>query len=104
MLHDENDFGPNTEKFRPERFFEPVIADPKAVTFGFGRRCASSSTSNKKMYTYTVYRTCPGQHLADDSLWIAVASILKIYSISLAKDNEGNETPVEEKFTSGFIS
>jgi hypothetical protein len=43
MLHDEKEFGPKTEEFRPERFFEPGVADPLNIAFGFGRRYARSN-------------------------------------------------------------
>ena len=39
LLHDENDFGPDVEKFIPERFLRPGIRDPASTgSFGFGRR------------------------------------------------------------------
>ena len=49
-------------------------------------------------------RICPGRHLAEDIIFIVVASILKTYTISLAKDAKGNEIPVVPGFSSGFIS
>ncbi|KAF8578978.1 putative CyP450 monooxygenase [Ramaria rubella] len=85
MLHDEKTYGPNTDQFIPDRFFQPGVPD-STIAFGFGRRI------------------CPGRFFADDSVFIAVASVLKMYSISPAKDAEGNEIAVEAKFTSGFIS
>lgn len=51
-----------------------------------------------------VKRVCPGQDVAADTLFIAMAAILKMYSISPAKDVDGNEIQVEPDFTSGFIS
>ena len=53
----------------------------------------------------TLYgRICPGRYLAEDIIFIVVASILKTYTISLAKDAKGNEIPVVPGFSSGFIS
>ena len=37
MLHDEQKYGPDTDKFIPERFLVPGVKDPGAA-FGFGRR------------------------------------------------------------------
>jgi hypothetical protein len=42
--------------------------------------------------------------MADDSIFIAVASILQVFDIALAKDNDGNDISVEGSFTSGFMS
>ncbi|GLB38581.1 LOW QUALITY PROTEIN: putative cytochrome p450 [Lyophyllum shimeji] len=61
-------------KFDPERF-EPALAgrgEPFPTgPFGFGRRM------------------CPGRHLADESLWIAMATILSALSISEAIEEDG---------------
>lgn len=65
---------------------------------------ASIPTQLTSLYTYTLYSVCPGQDLANDSFWIAAASILKMYSISLASDTKGNEIPAKANFTSGMIS
>ncbi|KAF7342919.1 O-methylsterigmatocystin oxidoreductase [Mycena sanguinolenta] len=62
--------------FRPERFLprpagagEPRFSN---IAFGFGRRI------------------CTGEHLADQSLWIAIASILATCTITNAVDKNGN--------------
>jgi len=87
LLHDENDFGPNTDKFIPERFFTPGIRDPANTgTFGYGRRI------------------CPGSHFAESALFIEIASMLQIFNISGPKDTNGKELPVEYEFSSGFFS
>ncbi|KAJ7609927.1 cytochrome P450, partial [Roridomyces roridus] len=52
---------------KPEGRGEPHFAS----VYGFGRRI------------------CSGQHLADQSLWIAIASILSTCTISNARDAEG---------------
>ncbi|KAG6909266.1 hypothetical protein DXG01_001328 [Tephrocybe rancida] len=53
---------------------------PPAATWGFGRR------------------KCPGRHLADASLWIAMATILSTLSITKAVDTDGNSITPETKF------
>ncbi|KAF8478751.1 cytochrome P450 [Gautieria morchelliformis] len=85
MLHDEQAYGPDTDKFIPERFLVPGVKDPNAA-FGFGRRI------------------CPGRYMADNSVFIAIASILKVFDITPARDGSGNEIPVLAAFTSGFMS
>ncbi|KAF8589876.1 cytochrome P450 [Ramaria rubella] len=85
MLHDETVFGPHVSDFEPERFLRPDVRDPD-VAFGFGRRA------------------CPGRHMADNSIFIAVASILKEFNISHARDIEGNEIPVKPVCTVNAIA
>jgi len=85
MLHDEATYGSETEKFRPERFLVPGMKEPNAA-FGFGRRI------------------CPGRYMADNSVFIGVCSILKVFDIKPARDESGNEIRVHAAFTSGFIS
>ncbi|KAF9442470.1 cytochrome P450, partial [Macrolepiota fuliginosa MF-IS2] len=82
MLHDENVF-PNPTEFRPERFIKNGndLPDPESVaTFGFGRRI------------------CPGSHVALAMLYIAAASILTIFDIFPALDEEGNPIEVAPEF------
>lgn len=77
-------------RFDPARFLpapmgrgEPYSNGP----FGFGRRI------------------CPGRHLADDSLWIAIATILATISVSKAIGKDGREiTPDATVVTSGVAS
>ncbi|KAF8576736.1 cytochrome P450 [Ramaria rubella] len=85
ILHDEKNYGPDTDKFIPERFLAPGVKDANAA-FGFGRRI------------------CPGRYMADNSVFIAVASVLKAFNITPARDVDGNEIPVKAAFTSGFMS
>jgi len=59
VYHNPRDFNPLRFLQQPEGNGEPYPIE----TFGFGRRI------------------CPGQHLADASLWIAIASILAVFDI-----------------------
>ncbi|KAF7342868.1 O-methylsterigmatocystin oxidoreductase [Mycena sanguinolenta] len=75
--------------FRPERFLpqpagagEPHFSN---VAFGFGRRI------------------CTGQYLADQSLWIAIASILATCTITKAVDENGNIIVPEIPMSGGII-
>ncbi|KIJ24441.1 hypothetical protein M422DRAFT_274789 [Sphaerobolus stellatus SS14] len=59
LLHNETDFGPNPDKFDPERYLIPGVRDPgNTGAFGFGRRI------------------CPGRYMAINSVFLAIASIL----------------------------
>ncbi|KAF8992253.1 cytochrome P450 [Cyathus striatus] len=87
MLNNEEDY-PNPSEFNPERFLKngkinPEIRDPASFVFGFGRR------------------VCPGSHIAWSSLWLSVASILALFDILPALDEQGNSvTPSTEYCTS----
>ncbi|CAK5271283.1 unnamed protein product [Mycena citricolor] len=82
LLHDEEMYK-DPEAFQPERFLidgklNPDILDPETITFGFGRRI------------------CPGRHLAVDTLWITIASILATFEIEKTIDESGD--PVEPSY------
>ncbi|KIJ39742.1 hypothetical protein M422DRAFT_32557 [Sphaerobolus stellatus SS14] len=87
LLREEADFGPDTEKFDPGRFMEPGRRDPgQTGAFGYGRR------------------VCPGRYMAENSLFIAVASILQNFDITPTRDSSGKEVMPEYEWTSGFFS
>ncbi|KIJ46265.1 hypothetical protein M422DRAFT_165543 [Sphaerobolus stellatus SS14] len=87
LLHDEADFGPDTDKFIPERFFNPAARDPALTgAFGYGRRI------------------CPGRHMAENTLFIQIASMLQVFEIYGPRDATGKERPLEYTFSSGILS
>ncbi|GLB38523.1 putative cytochrome p450 [Lyophyllum shimeji] len=77
-------------KFDPTRFLPAPVGreEPYATgQFGFGRRI------------------CPGRYLADDSLWIAIVTILATISISKAIRPDGKEImPDDVPITVGITS
>ncbi|KAI5889746.1 cytochrome P450 [Schizophyllum commune H4-8] len=91
IVHDEEAY-PEPYAFKPERFLDidgklnPAVRDPADIAFGFGRRL------------------CPGRHVAYASVWIAIASILRVYNIEKAKLPDG--TPIEPfpEWTTGLVS
>lgn len=89
ILRDEAEY-PNASCFWPERFLKggmlnPDVRLPSAV-YGFGRR------------------VCPGRHLADASVWLAVATVLASFTIARPKDHMGNDIVPSGEMTSGAVS
>ncbi|EMD37282.1 hypothetical protein CERSUDRAFT_153819 [Gelatoporia subvermispora B] len=89
ILHDENIYS-NPSTFNPSRFMkgnelDADIQDPAVAAFGFGRRI------------------CPGRAMAQDLLWITIASVLATFTISKEVDSEGNEIMPETASLPGFL-
>ncbi|EJD42955.1 cytochrome P450 [Auricularia subglabra TFB-10046 SS5] len=87
ILRDETLFE-NPEAFMPERFLNPEkkVLDPRGPLFGFGRR------------------VCVGRHFADNSAWLAVATVLACFRISRANDENGKDIIPNGEFVSGSIT
>ncbi|THH17674.1 hypothetical protein EW146_g3176 [Bondarzewia mesenterica] len=83
MLHDESIF-PDAGSFKPEHFLDPSVKFPE-IAFGFGRRI------------------CPGRFMARASVWIAIASVLAVFDISKAVDENGKEIEPVDEYTSGIV-
>ncbi|SJK99770.1 uncharacterized protein ARMOST_03081 [Armillaria ostoyae] len=67
---------PDPESFIPERYIDgtdlgDVPEDPRELAFGFGRR------------------RCPGEHLANRTVFIALAQITALFDISPEQDSSG---------------
>ena len=80
ILHDPEAY-PEPDKFKPERFLNEdgtVRDDPMlSLVFGVGKRI------------------CPGRHLVEATLFVVVSSILSVFKVTMAKDENGNEIPVK---------
>jgi len=84
IAYDETVFK-SPHEFRPERFLEGDTLDPDVFAFGFGRRI------------------CPGRHLATNTVFFLVSSILSVFNISKERDSRGCEVPLDVEFTTGLI-
>jgi hypothetical protein len=84
ILHDPEIY-PDPDEFKPERFLnndgsfrdDPTIA----LAFGVGKRI------------------CPGRHVVDATLFIVASSVLSVFNITKAKDENGREIPVRAAMT-----
>jgi cytochrome P450 len=95
LLHDPEVY-PNPEQFMPERYLDRLpsgawstradVRDPRDFCFGFGRRI------------------CPGLHIAEQSLFAMVATVLQTLSIGRSKDVDGNEILPQPDAGSGLLS
>ncbi|KAH9175619.1 cytochrome P450 [Lactarius sanguifluus] len=90
---DPSAYGDDAAQFRPERFLDAdgkIMSGPQAAetheeghgTYGFGKRA------------------CVGKHLANDSLFIYIATVLWASTLERARDQDGNEVPLD---TDGFV-
>lgn len=74
------------DAFDPARYSEPFNEPHPDFVFGFGRR------------------KCPGLHLADASLFIAIARMLSAFSVAKALDANGQEVEVELRVKPGIVA
>ncbi|KAI5118845.1 hypothetical protein M0805_006164 [Coniferiporia weirii] len=78
FLHDPDEY-PDPDAFKPERFLgidrggsaTKMPKDPSKIAFGFGRRI------------------CPGRHMATNSVFIAVSSVLATFDVQAAVGEDG---------------
>ncbi|RDB15644.1 O-methylsterigmatocystin oxidoreductase [Hypsizygus marmoreus] len=89
MMHDEAVY-PEPFRFDPGRFMEQPNhlpqRDPRELAFGFGRRI------------------CPGQYIAESSMFIQMATALS--TLDIAKPTDANGQVIEQNvgFTTGIVS
>lgn len=101
----------NPEVFDPERFLPQgphtdAEADPRCIAFGFGRRICERLYLN--LMSLCLPPEGPGQHLAEDSIWLQMALILATMTIQRAVDEDGNldqlkTHPDDLDVTSGIV-
>lgn len=92
-------FSPTRFLPKPEGKGEPHF---KPV-FGYGRRSVSSQVGGwGALFAHSSRRVCPGRFLVNDSLWIAIATILATLTISNKLDENGNKIIPSAKMTEGL--
>ncbi|TFK36309.1 cytochrome P450 [Crucibulum laeve] len=90
ILHDPVAY-PDPMTFKPDRFLkdgtiDPTIRNPMSAAFGFGRRI------------------CPGRYMANNSLYIIIASLVSVLDIKSPLDSQGMPIKQEPRMTSGALS
>ncbi|KIY48566.1 cytochrome P450 [Fistulina hepatica ATCC 64428] len=78
----------NPEQFNPTRYLPKPVGNgepPFKAAFGHGRRI------------------CPGRFLADDIIWIVIASVLTVFDIHRGIDADGREVAPTLDFTYGMV-
>ncbi|KAJ7110785.1 cytochrome P450 [Mycena crocata] len=80
---------PNPSEFNPDRFLRSEGCtpqpDPRSIAFGFGRRI------------------CPGLNIAENTIWVVLASLFYAFRVSPALDSMGREIPISQEFIEGTV-
>ncbi|KAE9398000.1 cytochrome P450 2 Le.CYP2 [Gymnopus androsaceus JB14] len=82
------DVYPRPDDFFPERFLDspgPFTSLNNISVYGFGRR------------------VCIGRYMADNTVWLTIASVLATLNLCKPKDKQGNDIAILEDYTSGFF-
>jgi cytochrome P450 len=92
----------------PKRFPEPRRFNPERYANDFqtlGEAAANPDASKRDQFTFGAgRRICPGIHVAERSLFLAISRILWAFDIKPKKDAQGNPImPDPEKLTQGFV-
>lgn len=108
MLHNPDDY-PEPEEFNPDRFMENGslnrgVRDPSTMAFGFGRRYVTSPLLNIVYLPLSASRICPGRYFAKDNVFLTIASVLHVFDIVPAVDENGKEVDRRPNATTGLVS
>ena len=88
---------PNPRQFYPERYAEDFQS--------LGESAANPDASKRDQFTFGAgRRICPGIHVAERSLFLAISRILWGFDIKPKKDAQGKDIlPDPERYTQGFV-
>lgn len=108
MSYDEARY-PNPEVFSPERFLDAqglIVQDnPAEFIFGFGRRFCQGQSQHFVYPRLTVdlaHLPGIGRHIADASVWSAIATMLATLQFNTVKDENGSDVVPEPTFSCGL--
>lgn len=109
ILRNPQDY-PEPDRFNPDRFMKDgaintEVRDPNTLAFGFGRRYVFDCPVKQPMHSNVIdARVCPGRHLAKDNAFMIIASVLHVFDIVPAKDENGKQLDTAVQMTSGLLS
>ena len=83
---------PDPETFKPERHEAEGVPHPiECGVFGYGRRQVGTTIASVQyLIASSSLRSCSGKNMALDTVWIAMATILAVFDIEKAVDENGN--------------
>jgi cytochrome P450 len=92
----------------PKRHLNPRLFDPeryKDDTQSLADAAANADATKRDQFTFGAgRRICPGIHVAERSLFLAMSRMLWAFKIDPVLDSEGNPVlPDQEKLTQGFV-
>jgi hypothetical protein len=112
ITHDPEAY-PDPEEFKPERFLkevdghqeiDPTVRDPRLCIFGAGRRCAFHDIPFLLLSEHQVHSICAGRYLAENGLWLTIASFLHTFVVEPALDSDGKEIDAPVDIHPGFAT
>lgn len=84
------------------------ITNPSAILADLPLDMAGGQSHSADAFVFLLTRVwhsiCPGRHLAEQSIFATVASVLTVFSITPRLDEKGAPVPLKVEMTGGAIS